>query len=257
MMIHPTAIIDPKAQIDSTVEIGPYCTIGAQVKINAHTKLISHVVLQGDTEIGEKNTIFPFSVIGSVPQDLKYRGENTQVRIGDNNTIRENVTIHLGTVQGGNVTRVKNNCLLMAYTHLGHDTEVGNGCILSNYSGLAGHVILEDYVTLGGMVGIAQYIRVGKHAYLSAQSGVDRDVPPFVIAIGARPCVIKGINIVGLRRRNLSVETIQHLNEAIKLWMRPGIFKDQCLLEIDVAYGSIPEVQELIQFIRSHDGVTR
>lgn len=257
-MIHPSAHVHPEAKIHPSVEIGPWCSVGPHVEIGAGTRLVSHVVLEGWTKIGENNQIFPFSVLGAVPQDLKYNGEATRLIIGDHNTIRENVTMNLGTVQGGGETRVGNHSLIMAYTHLGHDCIVGDHCIIANYGGLAGHVILEDYVTIGGMTGISQFVRVGAHTYIGGQSGLERDVPPYTIALGARPCIIKGTNIVGLRRRGFAAERIQKINEAVKLWTRPDIQKEQCLLEIESQYGDIPEIQAFISFIRkSEAGVVR
>lgn len=257
-MIHPTAQIHPEAKLDSGVEVGPWCTIGPHVKIGRGTKLVSHVVVDGWTEIGQENTVFPFAVLGAIPQDLKYRGEPTQLIIGDRNTIRESVTLNLGTVGGGGKTQIGNNNLLMAYTHLGHDCIVGDHCIIANYGGLAGHVTLCDYVTIGGMTGISQFVRIGSYAYVGGQSGLEKDVPPFSIAIGSRPCSLKGANIVGLRRRGFSADTIQKINEAIKLWVRTDVQKEQCLLEIESQYGEYPEIQSFISFIRkSEAGVVR
>lgn len=257
-MIHPTSIIHPDAKIDPSVEIGPWCTIGPQAKIGRGTRLVSHVVVEGCTEIGEDNQIFPFAVLGAVPQDLKYKGEPTRLIIGDHNTIREGVTLNLGTVQGGGVTKVGNHCLLMAYTHLGHDCIVGDHCIIANYGGLAGHVILEDHVIIGGMTGISQFVRVGAHSYIGGQSGLERDVPPYTIVFGARPSLLKGANIVGLRRRGYTAETIQKINETIKLWSRQDIQKEQCLLEIESQYGECPEIRSFIAFIRASEvGVVR
>lgn len=257
-MIHPTALVHADAKIDPSVEIGPWCTVGPHVKIGRGTRLVSHVVVEGRTELGEDNVIFPFAVLGAIPQDLKYKGEPTQLIIGNHNTIREGVTLNLGTAQGGGATRVGDHCLIMAYTHLGHDCVVGNHCIIANYGGLAGHVTLEDYVIIGGMTGISQFVRVGAHAYIGGQSGLERDVPPFSIALGGRPCALKGANIVGLRRRGFPAEKIQKINEAIKLWVRPDIQKEQCLLEIESQYGEFPEIQSFISFIRkSETGVVR
>lgn len=257
-MIHPMAIVHPEAQVDPSVEIGPYCKVGARVKIGKDTRLLSHVVLDGWTEIGEGNLIYPFSVLGAIPQDLKYKGEATRLILGNKNTIRESVTMNLGTVQGGGLTQVGDSNLFMAYTHLGHDCEIGNHCILANYSGCAGHVRLEDYVNIGGMVGLSQFIRVGSHAYIAGQSGVEKDVPPFSIAIGSRPCSLKGTNIVGLKRRGMASDIIQKINESIKLWMRPDVPKEQCLLEIESQYGEFSEIQKLLQFIRKSEmGVVR
>lgn len=257
-MIHSTALVHPEAQIDPQAEIGPWCTVGPHVKLGKGTRLISHVVVDGWTELGEDNVVFPFSVLGAIPQDLKYNGEQTRLIIGNRNTIRESVTLNLGTVQGGGVTRVGDDCLIMAYTHLGHDCIVGNHCVIANYGGLAGHVIVEDYAVIGGMSGISQFVRVGAHSYIGGQSGLERDVPPFTIALGSRPCVLKGANIVGLRRRGFTSETIQKINEAVKLWTRPDIQKEQCLLEIESQYGEFPEIQNFISFIRkSEAGVVR
>ncbi len=257
-MIHPTAQVHPEAQVDSSADIGPFCTVGKHVKIGKETRLISHVSVDGRTEIGDGNVVFPFTVLGAVPQDLKYKGEETRLIIGDHNQIRESVTLNLGTVQGGGITKVGNHCLLMAYTHLGHDCIVGNHCIIANYGGLAGHAVIEDYAFLGGMCGVSQYVRVGQHSYIGGQSGLEKDVPPYSIALGSRPCAIKGANIVGLRRRGYAVETIQRINEAIKLWVRPDVPKEQCLLEIESQYGETPEIRNFLNFIRKSDaGVVR
>ncbi len=257
-MIHPSSFVHPEAQIDPSVEIGPFCTIGPHVKIGARTRLMSHIVLDGWTEIGEENEIFPFCVLGAIPQDLKYRGEATHLIIGNKNTIRESVTMNLGTVQGGGVTRVGNDCLIMAYTHLGHDCIIGNHCIIANYGGLAGHVVVEDHAILGGMVGVSQFVRVGAYAYVGGSSSLERDVPPFCLAIGTRPTAIKGANIVGLRRRGFSAESVQKINEAVKLWVRPDIQKEPCLVEIQERFGDSPEVMSLVEFIRKSEvGVAR
>jgi UDP-N-acetylglucosamine acyltransferase len=257
-MIHPTAIIHPKAEIDPSVKIGPWCTVGEFAKIGKGTQLMSHVVVEGHTYIGEDNIVYPFSVLGAAPQDLKYKGEPTKLIIGNKNTIRESVTLNLGTEQGGGLTQVGNETLLMAYTHLGHDCIVGDHCIIANYGGLAGHVIVEDYAIIGGMTGISQFVRVGAHSYIGGQSGLERDVPPYTIAVGSRPCNIKGTNIVGLRRRGFPAEKIMRINEAVKLWTRPDVQKEQCLLEIESQYGEIAEIQQFIAFIRkSETGVVR
>lgn len=252
-MIHPTALVSRGAEIDESAEIGPYCTIGPRVRIKKGTRLVSHVVVEGDTEIGENNTVFPFTVLGAVPQDLKYKGELTKLTIGNGNQIRESVTINLGTVQAGGITKVGNNNLLMAYTHLGHDCVVGNHCIIANYGGLAGHVIVDDYAFLAGMVGVSQFVRVGAHTYIGGQSGLERDVPPFTIIQGSRPATIRGTNIVGLRRRGVPADVIQKINEAVKLWTRPEVPKEQCLLEIESQYGEVAEIQQFVGFIRSSE----
>ncbi|MDR3608105.1 MAG: acyl-ACP--UDP-N-acetylglucosamine O-acyltransferase [Oligoflexia bacterium] len=258
MSIHPTSIVHPQASIHSSAEIGPWCTIGPNVKIGAGSRLTSHVVVEGHTTIGENNIIFPFAVLGAVPQDLKYKGEPTELIIGNHNTIREGVTMNLGTVQGGGVTSVRDHCLIMGYTHLGHDCILGSHVIISNGSGLAGHVKIEDHVQIGGMCGISQFVHIGAYVYIGGQSGVDRDVPPYSIAMGSRPCIIKGANIVGLRRRGIPAETITKINEALKLWTRSDVQREQCILEIESQFGEVPEIQGLVAFIRKSElGVTR
>lgn len=256
--IHPTAIVDSKAQIHPDAEIGPLCSIGPNVKIGRGTRLMSHVVVDGWTTIGEENTIFPFATLGLVPQDLKYKGERTELTIGNKNSIREAVSIHLGTAQGGGFTRVGDGNLLMGYVHLGHDVIVGNHSILANYVGIAGHAIVDDHAIVGGQSGVNQFVRIGAHSYIGGQSAVERDVPPFCIAVGSRPMMVKGANIVGLRRRGFTADTISKVNEAIKLWIRPDVEKERCLLEIESQYGEYPEVQSFVNFIRkSESGVTR
>jgi UDP-N-acetylglucosamine acyltransferase len=258
MKIHPTAIVHPEAQVDPSVEIGPWCTVGPKVKLGRGTRLISHVVIDGWTEMGEDNLVFPFAVLGAVPQDLKYRGEDTRLIVGDKNTFRESVTVNLGTVQGGGITRMGDSNLLMAYSHLGHDTVMGNHCVIANSGNLGGHVVLEDYVTVGGVTGVVQFIHIGAYAYIASSSSVDRDIPPFSVSMPTRPTTLKGANIVGLKRRGFSSEVIQKLNDAIKLWSSADLQKDQCLLEIEAQSGDCAEVQRLVTFIRkSESGVAR
>lgn len=258
MKIHSTAQVHPEAKIEADVEIGPWCVVGPHVVIGKGTRLMSHVVVDGWTTLGRDNVVYPFSVLGAIPQDLKYKGEKTELIIGDHNTIRESVTLNLGTVQGGGVTRVGSHNLLMAYVHLGHDCVVGNRCVIANYAGLAGHVTVHDYAIISGMVGVSQFVRVGAHAYIGGQSGLEKDVPPFAIAVGSRPCGLKGANIVGLRRRGMNAESIRMINEAIKLWTREDVQKEQSLLEIESQYGEVPEIKNFVNFIRESEiGVVR
>jgi UDP-N-acetylglucosamine acyltransferase len=251
--IHPTALVDSKAELANDVEVGPYCVVGPHVKMDEGTKLVSHVVVDGHTTIGKHNVFFPFGSIGAVPQDLKYKGEPTELTIGDHNSIRESVTLNLGTLQGGGKTVLGNHNLLMAYVHFGHDSIVGNHNIIANSVNLAGHVTIEDYANIGGMSGIIQFIRVGSYAYVGGRSLMDRDVPPFAVVVGDRPPEIKGANIIGLRRRGFKNETIMAINESLKLWKRSDVMKEQCLLEIQSQYGEIEEVQQLLQFIRKSE----
>jgi UDP-N-acetylglucosamine acyltransferase len=257
-MIHSSAIVHKDARLDPSVEVGPFCMVGPHVKLGRGTKLLSHVVVEGWTEIGEDNVVFPFAVLGAIPQDLKYKGEPTRLVIGNRNTIRESVTLNLGTAQAGGVTSLGDDNLIMAYVHFGHDCIVGNHNIIANYGGLAGHVTIEDYVTLAGQVGVSPFARIGSHAYVTGQTGIEKDVPPFTIAMGQRPPTLKGCNIVGLRRRGYTADIIQKINESIKLWMRPDIQKEQCLLEIESQYGEYKEIQQFLSFIRrSEHGVVR
>ena len=248
--IHPTAIIHPGAELASDVEVGPYCVIGPNVKVDSGTRFMNHVYIDGHTRIGKNNVFFPFGSIGAVPQDLKYKGEPTELIIGDDNTIRESVTLNLGTVQGGGKTALGNHNLLMAYVHFGHDTIVGNHCIITNSVNLAGHVVVEDYANIGGMTGVIQFIRVGAYSYIGGCSIMDRDVPPFAVVVGSRPAEVKGANIIGLRRKGFKNDVISAINESLKLWKRQDVMKEQCLLEIESQYGEVEEVKRLLQFIR-------
>ena len=257
-LIHPTAIIHPEAKLHSTVKVGPWSHIGPHVEIGAGTEVMSHVVVDGWTRIGENNKIFPFAALGHIPQDLKYNGEKTELIIGNNNTIREYVTLHLGTVQGGGVTQVGDYNLIMAYVHMGHDCIMHNHCILANGVNLAGHVVVESYANIAGMSGVQQFVTIGEHSYITAISAIHKDIIPYAVAHGQRPCALRGANIVGLRRRDFPADTIQKINESIKLWVRADVPKEQCLLEIESQYGEFKEVQKVLQFIRnSKIGVVR
>lgn len=214
-MIHPTAIISNKAQIATNVEIGPFCIIGDKVKIGEGTILKSHVVIDGDTTIGKNNIIFPFATIGLVPQDLKFAGEDSKLIIGDNNKIREHVTIHLGTKDGGMITKVGNNCLLMVGVHIAHDCIVGDNVILANNATLAGHVQVGDNVVIGGLSAIHQFARIGKGAMIGGMSGVENDVIPFGLVMGERAS-LKGLNLVGMKRQNISRDEIHALRNFFK-----------------------------------------
>lgn len=213
--IHATAIVSPKAQIGKDVEIGAYCVIGDEVKIGDGTILKSHVVIEGDTEIGKNNVIFPFVSIGLEPQDLKFKGEKSKVIIGDNNKFREHVTIHLGTKDGTMVTKVGSNCLFMVGVHIAHDCEVGNHVILANNATLAGHVVVGDHVVIGGLSAVHQFARIGQGAMIGGMSGVENDVIPNGLVMGERAS-LAGLNIVGMKRRNIAREDIHALRNFFK-----------------------------------------
>ena len=201
--IHPSAVVSSKAQIGDNVEIGPFCVVGDDVKIGEGTILKSHVVVEGDTVIGKNNIIFPFASIGLEPQDLKFKGEKSRVEIGDNNKIREHVTIHLGTQDGAMVTKIGSNCLLMVGVHIAHDCVVGNHVIFANNATLAGHVEVGDHVVIGGLSAVHQFVRIGAGAMIGGMSGVESDVFPNGLVMGERAS-LAGLNLVGLKRREIS-----------------------------------------------------
>ncbi len=213
-MIHPTAIVHEKAQIAEEVRIGAYSVIGPEVRIGAKSEIGSHTLIEGVTTIGARNRIFSHAVIGSIPQDLKYRGEKVRLEIGDDNIIREFTLLNPGTEGGGGLTSIGNGNLLMAYVHVAHDVRIGNGCILANAATLAGHVILGDHVVVGGMTPIHQFVRVGDYAMIAGASALSQDIPPYCLAEGNR-AVIRGLNLTGLRR-NIDRETIDALKNAYR-----------------------------------------
>ena len=224
-MIHKTAVIDPKAKISDNVEIGPYTVIGSHVEIGEGTIVQSHVNITGDTKIGSNNKIYPFASIGNDPQDLKFKGENTKLEIGDNNKIREYVTINPGTEGGGGLTKVGNNCLFMVSAHIAHDCLVGDNVILANNVPLGGHAHVDDNAIIGGNSAVQQFTRIGKFAMIGGMCGVVRDVIPYGIAHGNRS-ILHGLNLIGLRRKNIPNKEIMSLNEAYK-----EIFKNENLTE--------------------------
>ncbi len=238
--IHPTAIVDPKAQLDAGVTVGPYTVIGPHVKIAAGTTVAAHVVVEGHTTIGRDNRIFQFCSIGAVPQDKKYAGEPTELVIGDRNTIREFCTFNRGTVQDAGVTRIGDDNWIMAYTHIAHDCHVGNNTTLANNATLGGHVELGDWVTVGGLTGIHQFVKVGAHAMVGFASAVSQDVPPFMLVDG-NPLAVRGINAVGLRRRDFSNERIAAVKQMHKLLYREGRTLDESRAAIDALATEMPE----------------
>jgi UDP-N-acetylglucosamine acyltransferase len=215
-LIHPTAIIDTAAELDSSVEVGPYAVIGSGVRIGSGTSIGPHTVIRGPTSIGTGNRIFQFASVGEDPQDKKYGGEETYLEIGDGNVVREYSTLHRGTAQDRGVTRVGNNNLFMAYTHVAHDCHIGDNVIMANAASLAGHVEVHDWAILGGFTIVHQFCRVGAHCFCAMGSVITKDVPPFVI-IGGHPAGARGINVEGLRRRELDNEAIQHLKSAYRM----------------------------------------
>jgi len=215
-MIHNTAIISKSAEIDQSVEIGPFCVIGDKVKIANGTKILSHVVIDGKTTIGKNNKIFPFSTIGLIPQDLKFKGEDSQLIIGDNNTIREHTTLHLGTADGGGITKIGSHNLLMVGVHIAHDCLVGDHVILANNATIAGHVIIGNHVVIGGLSAVHQFVRIGEFAMVGGMSGVESDVIPYGLVMGERAS-LAGLNLVGMKRNEISRDEIHALRNFYKL----------------------------------------
>jgi len=256
-MIHKTAIIDAKAELDSEVEVGPYCIIGSHVKIGKGTRLSPHVVIDGWTQIGEGCHIFQFASIGAIPQDLKYKGEESWVILGNNNVIREFVTINRGTAQSGGRTVIGDHNLLMAYCHVAHDCKIGNHVILANNATLAGHIEIEDYAIVGGLVAVHQFVRLGCHSIISGFSGANKDIPPYMIANGQR-VKLYGLNTVGLKRHNFSHEAVSNLKKAYRIIFRSSLTAKKALDQLQAEIKNSPEVDHLINFIKnSKRGIAR
>src|ERR1700730_6833558 len=253
MPIHPTAIVDPKARIDPSADIGPYSVIGADVQIAARTVLKGHVFMEGPAEIGEDNLFFPYSTVGVAPQDLKYKGERSSTRIGHRNKIREFVTIHRGTEGGGMLTSVGDDNLLMAYVHVAHDVHIGDRTVLANATTLGGHVTVGDWVVIGASTGIHQFCRVGRHAIIGGYSVITRDVLPFSNTVTDREAKGFGENATGLERREFSAESIDALHKAFRLLTRGGLNTTQAVARIMAEVGPSPEVEELLEFIRTSE----
>ena len=255
--IHPSSIIEDGAIIGPGVQIGPFCVIGPHVEIGEGTVVKSHVVINGHTRIGKENEIYQFASIGEVNQDLKYAREETRVEIGDRNRIRESVSIHRGTTQGGGVTVVGSDNLLMINTHIAHDCQVGNHCIFANNATLAGHVTVDDYAIIGGMTAVHQWCTIGAHVMVGGCSGVAQDVPPYVIAQGNHATPY-GINIEGLKRRGFSKEALHAIRNAYKLLYRSGKTLDEVKPEIEALAKQHSEVQPFYDFFdRSTRGIIR
>jgi len=247
--IHPTAIIAKGARIDKDVEIGPYSMIGDKVKIGAGTKVGSFCVIENDTTIGAGCKIFTGACIGSIPQDLKYSGAPSRVVIGDNNVIREYVTVNLATTQGA-ATVVGSNNLIMAYSHVAHDCLIGDHCIIANAVTLAGHVTIEDRVVVGGLVAVHQFVRIGTLAIIGGCSKVVTDIPPYSTCDG-HPARFYGLNLVGLRRAGVSAESIHELKAAYRIFFQSGLNKKHALEEMKKTLQMSQEIDRLISFISS------
>jgi UDP-N-acetylglucosamine acyltransferase len=252
-VIHPTAIIDPTAVIADDVKIGPYTVVGANVEIGAGCEIASHVVINGPTKIGRNNRIFQFASIGEEPQDKKFHGEDTWLEIGDNNLIRESVTINRGTVQGGGLTRVGSNNWIMAYVHIAHDCLIGNDNIFANNASLAGHVLVDDHVILGGFTLISQFNYLGSHSFSAMGSVISRNVPPYVLVSGhmAKPV---GVNVEGLKRRQFSETQIRTIRQAYKYLYRSGLRMEEAEQRVENIEQEGDELAILIEFLKKQEG---
>jgi len=254
--IHPTAILAAGAQIPASCTVGPYCTIGPNVILGEDCELVSHVVLDGHLTMGAKNRIYSFACIGISPQDLKYVGEPTAVVIGDNNSIREYVTISRGTIGGGGTTRLGSDCLIMAYTHIGHDSVIGNSCILANSATLAGHVIVEDFAVVGALCPVHQYCRIGRYAYIGGGTTITQNVLPYSLTSIERNNHAYGLNKVGLERKGFTPQQLKELRAAYRTLLASKLNISDALAAIreTIASGNAGEhVAYLADFIANSE----
>ena len=248
--IHPTALVDKSAQIDESVSIGPFWVIGPHVSIGAKVKIHSHVVIDGNTSVGSGTTIFPFSSIGMIPQDKKYAGEDSQLIIGEDNVIREHVTMNPGTSGGGNITRIGSGGLYMVGVHVAHDCQIGDDVILANNATVAGHCVIGDHVILGGLCALHQFVRIGDYAFVGGMTGVEADIIPFGMALGNRAW-LAGLNLVGMRRRDMPREQIHAVRNAYKkLFTEEGTLMERVEL-VGQEYKDFDSVQKIVRFIKS------
>lgn len=253
MSIHPTAVIHPKAKLDSSVTVGPCSVIEEGASIERGTVIGPHSIIYGNTTIGKNNNIGPFTVIGGPPQDIHYKGEPTKLDIGDNNLIREYVSIHRGTPGGRGVTTVGNNNLLMAYVHIAHDCLVGNHVIMANAATLGGHVQVDDRANLGGVVAVHQFTRIGRYAYIGGMSGVSKDVPPYIIMSGIRNRMrVTGINKIGLKRSGFDNDTIRKMTRAFQLIFRtPDLLLQDALKKTVEEFPDCEPVLDMVDFFKT------
>lgn len=256
-MIDPRAIIDPSAKLGENVEVGPWSIIGPGVELGEGTRVESHVIIKGPTTIGRNNHIYQFASVGEDTPDLKYKGEDTRLVMGDNNVIREGVTIHRGTVQDRSETTIGNDNLIMAYAHVGHDSVIGNHCILINNAALAGHVHIGDWAILGGYTLVHQFCTIGEHCFTGMGSAIGKDVPSFVMVNG-NPAAAKSINSEGLRRRGFSKEEISTINKAFKLVYRRGLTVEEAIKELQQLATTCEPLQLMIDSLQnSSRGIVR
>lgn len=255
MSIHATAIVAAGAVVPSSCNIGPFCTVGKDVVFGEDCELISHAVVDGHTRLGVRNRIFPFASVGIAPQDLTYAGEPTRCEIGDDNVIRESVTISRGTVKGGGLTRLGSGCLIMAYTHVGHDSIIGNGCILANAATLAGHVTVEDFAVIGALCPVHQFCRIGRYAYVGGGTTITQDVLPYSLTSAKRDVHAYSLNKVGLLRRGFTPERIRQIQHAYKVLLASRMNTSQAMgkLRSEGAMEASGDVRYFVEFIESSE----
>lgn len=256
-MIHPSAMISDKAKIGKDVTIGPYAIVGDEVTVGDGTVIGPNAVIEPYVEIGSQCHIFQFASVGAIPQSLKFNGEITWTKIGSRCIIREFVTINRGTEEGGGLTSIGDNCLLMAYVHIAHDCTLGNNIVMANNATLAGHIQIGDFCTVGGLSAIHQFVRVGDHAFLGGKSVVVKDIPPFVLASGDR-ATLHGLNKIGLKRQGFSDEALTQLKKTYRLIFRIGLTQNEAIERVAAEVKPLPEVKTFIDFIKSSErGITR
>jgi len=256
-MIHSTAIVNPKAELDANVTIGPYSIIGENVLIGSGTVIGSHVVIDPYVTIGPDCKIFQYAAIGAIPQDIKFGGEKSDLKIGRGTVVREFVTIHRGTAAGRGLTEIGEDCFLMAYTHIAHDCKIGRKVVLANNATLAGHITIGDYATVGGLVAIHQFVKVGDYAFIGGKSAIPKDIPHYVIAAGDR-AKLHGLNLVGLKRHGVSQKTLLLLKKTYRIFFRIGLTVNEAAERARAEVEQVPEVVKFIEFIKTSErGVTR
>ncbi len=253
MSIHPTALVAEGARIPPSCTVGPFCTVGPEVELGEGCVLVSHVVLDGRLHAGRGNRFAPFAALGVPPQDLKYAGEPTGLTLGDDNQIREYVTISRGTAGGGGTTRVGSGCLIMAYVHIGHDSVIGDGCILANAATLAGHVTVEDYASVGALCPVHQFCRIGRHSYIGGGTTVTQDVLPFSLTSARRETHAYSINKVGLSRRGFGPERLRALQNAFRLLLAAKLNTAQAVARLREEGSPTEDVEYLLRFIESSE----
>ena len=258
-MIDSRAIVSKNAKIADDVTIAPYAVIGDNVEIASGSSVGSHAIIEGRTKIGKNNQIFQFASIGTIPQDLKYKGEDTSLEIGDDNIFREFCTVNLGTEQGGGITKIGNNNLVMNYVHIAHDCIIGNNVVLSNYTGLAGHVVVGDHVIFGGFAKVAQFTKLGAYSFLVANVDVGKDILPYVIVGGSVDHVkLYGLNLIGLKRHGFSESVIQNLKTAYNIILRSNLTAQQAILELEKMVKDCVEIQLFVDMLKqSKRGIMR